>query len=104
MQLPPFIVVYTSIAVFATALLLLDTWPRPPSSSTEWLTLFVMVLPVVLVGEWLSNGLLKNALSAISDRETQSFQRRWWHVFYYTVMCILFATATVSIFEWTRRI
>jgi hypothetical protein len=96
--------IYISVSVFATALLLFDTWPKPPSSPVEWLLLFLMIVPVVLIGEWLSGGVLRNALLGVNGDGTQSFHMRWWRVFYYSVMCILFATTTVAIFEWTRRL
>jgi hypothetical protein len=99
-----FLAVYASVSVFAVALLLFDTWPKPPSSAIEWLLLFGMVLPVILVGEWLSQGVLKDALLTMLEDGSQPFQTRWWRVFYYAVMCLLFATTTVAIFEWTRRL
>jgi hypothetical protein len=103
-QLLLFIVIYISVSVFGTALLLFDTWPQPPPSAVEWLLLLLMVLPVILIGEWLSGGVLRDALLAVIGNGTLPFQIRWWRVFYYSVMCILFATTAVALLEWTRSL
>jgi hypothetical protein len=95
---------YASVAMFTVALLLFDTWSSPLASPLEWLLLLLLVIPVVLIGEWLSGGILRNALAGLASPEGQPFHTRWWRVFYYSVMCVLFATATVSIFEWARHV
>jgi hypothetical protein len=96
------IVIYASVALFAMALLIFDTWPLPPESPIEWLFLLLLVIPMVLTGEWLSGGVLRNALTALTSQADGQSRAGWWRVFYYCVMCMLFATATVAIYEGVR--
>jgi hypothetical protein len=90
--------VYLSVLAFATTMVLVDTWPEPPGTLIEWLLLLVMIVPVTLIGEWLSEGVLGSSLASAMGGRLPKL--RWSRIAYYLTMCLLFATATVSIFEW----
>ena len=91
--------VYLSVLVFATTMVLVDTWPEPPDTLIEWFLLFVMIIPVTLVGEWVSEGVLGSSLASALGRRGRLPKLRWSRIAYYLTMCVLFATITVLIFE-----
>ena len=64
----------------------------------------VPVFPVMQIGELIGGGILRNALTALTSKDDERFPSRRWRVFYYCVMCMLFAVTTVSVFEWVREI
>jgi hypothetical protein len=92
--------VYLAVLVFATTMVLVDTWPDPPDTIIEWFLLLVMIVPVTLVGEWLSEGVLGSSLASALGGRSRLPKLRWSRIAYYVVMCMLFATTTVLIFEW----
>lgn len=92
--------VYLSVLAFAGTMVLVDTWPEPPDTIIEWLLLFVMIVPVTLVGEWLTEGVLGSSLVSALGGRGRLPKVRWSRIAYYVAMCMLFATTTVSIFEW----
>jgi hypothetical protein len=96
--------IYLSVSVFAAAFLLLDTGLQHPPSATDWALLLLLEIPILSTGEWLSGGILRNALLTVRDLASQPFRMQWWHIFYYSMMCILFAVTAVSIFEWMQRV
>ena len=98
------VALYATVAVFTVAWMLFDSWPSPPRSPAEWLVLILLVFPVVQIGELIGGGILRNALTALTSKDDERFPSRRWRVFYYCVMCMLFAVTTVSVFEWLREI
>jgi hypothetical protein len=92
--------VYLSVLAFATTMVLVDTWPEPPDTLIEWFLLFVMIVPVTLIGEWVSEGMLGSTLASAMGRGGRLPKLRWSRIAYYLTMCVLFATTTVLIFEW----
>lgn len=91
--------VYLSVGIYAILLLLIDRSESRPSA-VEWLLLLLTVLPVVYTGEWLSGGVLRYALLSILYARSLPFRTRWWRVFYYSMICIVFAITAVVVFEW----
>jgi hypothetical protein len=104
LRLLQYAAIYLTISVFAAGLLLFDTRAQAPPESTDWLVLLLIVLPVIYAGEWLSGGMLYHALASLQDLQSQPFRLRWWLMFYYATMCILFAVTAVVIFEWVARV
>jgi hypothetical protein len=92
--------VYLPVLAFATTMVLVDTWPDPPETLIEWLLLFVMIVPATLIGEWLSEGVLGTSLASALGHGSRLPKLRWSRIAYYLTTCLLFATTTVSIFEW----
>jgi hypothetical protein len=97
-----FLGIYFVISVFAAIALLVDSWPHRPASPLEWVLLFVIALPVTALADWLSEGLLTNALTATIEWRTRLLKYSWLRIFYLLAMYVLFAICTVAIFYWAH--
>jgi hypothetical protein len=97
-----FVGIYLTLSVFASVALVLDTWPRVPTSRIEWTFLFVIALPVTFLGDWLSQGLLTNPFSVAIERRTRGSTFSWLRVLYLLGLYSLFAICTVSILYWAN--
>ena len=91
---------YSVVSVFATIALLVDTWPHHPTSLRAWSFLFVIALPVTVLGEWLSEGLLSNPLSAAVDRRARGSRVSWTRIAYCLAVYVLLGICAVAIFYW----
>ena len=94
--------VYLIVSLFAAAALLVDTWPQHPKSLLHWALLFLIALPVTVLGEWLTDGLVNNPVSAIIERGTHRSGFSWTRIAYYLAMYIFFALAAVALFYWAQ--
>lgn len=101
-QLFRFAGVYLAVSTFAGIALLADTWPLYPRSSVEWILLFVIALPVTVLGEWLAEGLTSNPLSAKVERSRRRVGFSWARVGYYLATYVLFGLCAAAIFYWAR--
>jgi hypothetical protein len=73
-------------------------WPHHPKSLFDWALLFLIALPVTVLGEWLTDGLVNNPLSAIIECGTRRSGFSWTRIAYYLAIYILLAIAAVALF------
>lgn len=59
-------------------------------------------LPVTVLGEWLTDGLMNNRLSAMIERGTRRSGFSWTRIAYYLAIYIFFAIAAVALFYWAQ--
>jgi hypothetical protein len=55
-----YMAIYISVSVFAAAMLLLDTWPKPPTSPVDWILLLSLV-PAAATSPRLANPLRRGS-------------------------------------------
>jgi hypothetical protein len=94
--------VYLIVSLFAAAALLVDTWPQHPKSLLHWALLLLIALPVIVLGEWLTDGLVNNPLSEIIERGTRRSSFSWARIAYYLAIYVLFGIAAVTLFHWAQ--
>ena len=79
---------YLAVALVAAGLLLLDVWPRHPTSWHAWLLFVALALPALLLVEWLAEGMLTNPLSKSVDRATAHSSFSWLRIGYVLALAI----------------
>jgi hypothetical protein len=95
-----FAAIYLIVSVIAAVALLINTWPLHPHSIPHWALLFVIALPITLLGEWLSDRALHSSLSLAVEARTRNSRFSWLRVGYILALCILFAICAVIILYW----
>lgn len=95
-----FVMVYLIVSAFASIALLADTWPYHPTSLPAWSFLFVVAIPVTVVGEWLAEGVLNNPVSASVERRTRQTAFSWTRVAYYLAVYVLLGICAVTLYYW----
>ncbi len=97
-----FAAIYLIVSVIAAVALLIDTWPLHPHSIPHWALLFVIALPITLLGEWLSDRALHSSLSLAVEVRTRSSRFSWLRVGCLLALYILFAICAVVVFYWLQ--
>jgi hypothetical protein len=95
-----FLLIYLALSSFAVVALFIDTWPHYPHGPLDWGLLFVIALPVTLLGEWLSDNALSSSLSLAVEARAKGHQLSWLRVSYYLALYILFAICAVAAYYW----
>ena len=90
---------YLLVSVFAAAALLIDAWPAHPQSLVQWAPLFVITLPVTVLGDWLTDNGLRGLSHAALTR-TRSLQPPWLRLGYLLALYMLFSICAVALFYW----
>ena len=73
-----------------------------PRSVVHWSMLFIIALPVTVLGDWLTDGALQSHLSLAVETRTRGSQFSWLRVKYVLALYILFAICAVAIFYWLQ--
>jgi hypothetical protein len=97
-----FICIYSAVSLIAAIGLLVDTWPRYPTSPIEWGLLLVIALPVTVLGEWLVDGTRKNSLSRAIENKTRAARFAWLRIGYHLALYVLFAVCAIGLFYWLQ--
>ncbi|HEY4771433.1 MAG TPA: hypothetical protein VIH50_00235 [Steroidobacteraceae bacterium] len=84
-----FLGIYLTINAIAAVGLLLTLWPYRAASSSGWILLFVIALPVTALGEWLGESFLKNRMSLAVERATQRSNFSWIRIAYVLAMALI---------------
>jgi hypothetical protein len=95
---------YLVLSLVIAPLLLLQLLPWYPRSVRGWLILFVVAVPVVLLGELVGDFLLKNRISAAVDRSTRATSLSWLRIGYVLGVLILCFAAVVLVLHVLRRL
>ena len=95
-----FVIGYLTVSACAGIALLADTWPYHPTSLLAWSFLFVVAVPVTVIGEWLAEGVLNNPVSAIVERRTRQTTFSWTRVVYYLAVYVLLGICAVTLYYW----
>ena len=95
-----YVMVYLIVSVCASIALLADTWPHHPTSLLAWSILFVVAIPVTVVGEWLAEGVLNNPVSAAVERRTRQTAFSWTRVVYYLAVYVLLGICALTVYYW----
>jgi hypothetical protein len=99
-QVLSFAAMYLIVSVLAVVALLVDTWPLYPRSILDWGLLLVIVLPVTVLGDWLSDRVLSSSLPFASGTRTRKAPRSWLRIGYQLALYVLFAICAVAILYW----
>jgi uncharacterized membrane protein YqgA involved in biofilm formation len=77
-----FIGIYLSFSFIAAIGLLILSFPDIPESPKQWLILFVVALPVTIVGEFIGIGIQKNPLGSHIQNKTKNKEFSWLRIIY----------------------
>src|SRR3989338_6894918 len=89
-----FVGIYCVLSAALGAVALVSSFPARPSS---WLGLFVLVVPITLVGEVVAESLHRNRIARAIERRTQSKRFSWLRLGYLLSLGLVVAAAVVSI-------
>jgi hypothetical protein len=89
---------YVAVSAVAALLLLLYLFPDHPNSLRGWLILFVVALPIILVGELIAKFFYKNPHARAVDAKTVGRSFSWLRIsFMFVTMLLLFALELVGL-------
>jgi hypothetical protein len=94
--------VYLILSALLTAALLLGMFPKYPETLIDWMLLFLLAIPIVLVGELLGEFLFRNRLTKAVEHRTQATPFSWLRILYVLGVTIT-AIATVLLIATAWR-
>ena len=95
-----FLGIYIAGSAIATFLLLLISFPDHPDSWRGWLVLFIVAVPVILVGEGVGYFLLKNPLARSVDARTAKRSFSWLRISFMLVTMLVFLGLAFVVARW----
>jgi hypothetical protein len=92
-----FLVWYVALSAILCGMVLLSSFPQRPSSWHGWLALFVLIIPITLVGEGVGELLRRNRVTRAVERRTQGSGFSWLRLGYFLVVGLLLAAGVFVI-------
>ena len=95
-----FLGIYVVCSAGATFLLLLNWFPYHPHSLSGWLVLFVVAVPVTVVGEGIGKFLFSNPVARAIDAKTEGRSFSWLRISFMLIAMLLFSALVLVILHW----
>lgn len=90
-----FAVLYVALCALLGGVALVSSFPQWPSSWQGWLALFVLIIPITLVGEGVGELLRRNQVTRAVEQRTQANSFSWLRIGYFLVVGLLVAGAVL---------
>jgi hypothetical protein len=95
-----FLGIYVAVSAIATLFLLLILFPDHPNSWLGWLVLFIVAVPIILVGEGIGKFLYGNPLARAVDAKTAKRSFSWLRISFMLVSMLLFVALELVALRW----
>lgn len=101
MAVARYLLAYLAVSAFLVGLLLLQLFPYRPETIAGWVLLFVLALPITLIGEAIGSWLFSNHLARTVDERTKAQSFSWFRIAYgLATYLIMIAIVGVALVFW----
>ncbi len=99
-----FLAAYVLASLVLGAVLVLQSYPSAPQSVVQWGVLFVLAIPLTLLGEAIGELLFRNSLTRAVDKATERKTFSWLRIGYMLVLALTVVAlmwALHQVLPWT---